>query len=81
MDQSEDSSDRTLQPAEVFLIISPILAVIIMGLVLVGIMLKRKSEIRELAPEDNKVRYEEFVDIENVTENVELMVQNRDGFS
>ena len=81
MDQSEDNSDRTLQPAEVFLIISPILAVIIMGLVLVGIMLKRKSEIRELAPEDNKVRYEEFVDIENVTENVELMVQNRDGFS
>ena len=81
MDQSEDSSDRTLQPAEVFLIISPILAVIIMGLVLVGIMLKRKSEIRELAPEDNKVRYEEFVDIENVTENVELMFQNRDGFS
>ena len=81
MDQGEDNSDRTLQPAEVFLIISPILAVIIMGLVLVGIMLKRKSEIRELAPEDNKVRYEEFVDIENVTENVELMVQNRDGFS
>ena len=81
MDQGEDNSDRTLQPAEVFLIISPILAVIILGLVLVGIMLKRKSEIRELAPEDNKVRYEEFVDIENVTENVELMVQNRDGFS
>ena len=72
------SANKTLSPAEVFLIISPVIAVVIMGLVLVGIVIKNK---RESKTQEKKVKYEEFVDIENVTENVELMVQNREGFS
>ena len=79
-DRADDvgDADNALNPAEVFLIISPIIAVVIMGLVLAGIVLKNKHETRV---EEKKVRYEEFVDIENATENVELMVQNREGFS
>ncbi|KAL5252092.1 hypothetical protein ACHWQZ_G015038 [Mnemiopsis leidyi] len=74
----DQSATKTLTPAEVFLIVSPVIAVVIMGLVLAGIVIKNR---RETTTEEKKVKYEEFVDIENVTENVELMVQNREGFS
>ena len=69
---------NSLKPGEVFLILSPIVVVVIMGLVLVGIVLKNKGSVRR---QERKGPYLEFVDIENVTENVELMVQNREGFS
>lgn len=73
---SQSSSDPRLPPSDVFLMVSPVLAVIIMALVLIGIILKRKS-----GEEEKAAAYEEFEDVENATENMELMQQNREGFT
>ena len=56
------------------MILSPLLAVALLAAILFGLMKRTEREGRRI--EKRKVvKYEEFVDLEHITENVELMVQ------